>query len=174
MVQTEEVVQRDRFSKNVVFESISRTLALVGGVTSSVILWRAIRFGFWSIDEYAVVRVLSNANAILLPLVLLGINGAIVRVIPEYITDRLKIGRTIGFSVLVSTVTSLAVILLSTLLMLDVLLLQDALEEGLTLEALRFYWVIILITILPTAYLRMARAAFSGVQRVRYAMYIDI
>ncbi|MFW9963998.1 MAG: lipopolysaccharide biosynthesis protein [Candidatus Sifarchaeia archaeon] len=174
MASTENKIDRDRYSINLVAESVSRVLSFVGGLISTVILWRSINAGFWTTDEYGIIKVLSNANAALLPLVLLGINGAIVRVSAEYSTDQKKIGRVVGLGILLITVTYLITSLTTIFFGLDQVLLVSALDVGVGIDELRYYWFLVLITMLPTAYLRISKSVFSGLQQSKRTTYIDI
>jgi O-antigen/teichoic acid export membrane protein len=174
MSSTEIKIDRDRYSINLVAESVSRILSFVGGLISTVILWRSINAGFWTTDEYGIIKVLSNANAALIPLVLLGINGAIVRVSAEYSTDQKKIGRVVGLGILLITLTYLITSLSTVFFGLDQALLVSAIDVGVGIDELRYYWFLVLITMLPTAYLRISKSVFSGLQQSKRTTYVDI
>lgn len=167
-------VERDRYTTNLVAESISRILSFFGGLISTILLWRSISWGLWTSDDYGIVKILTNANQALLPLILLGMNGALVRVAAEYTSDRERLGKAVGLSLLVTTVAYLALIFITISMGLEMILLSSALEQGQRLEDLQMYWAIVLLSLLPTAYTRITKALFSGIQRTRRNLYVDI
>jgi O-antigen/teichoic acid export membrane protein len=169
----ESPVARDRYSLNVVAESSARALSFIGGLVSTVILWRSVAAGSWTLDEYGALKVLSSANQILLPLIVLGLTGAITRVVAEYSTDRRKLGASISFSLVIVTAAYVVTALVSCWFDFGLLLLGSEMT-GTSAEDLRLFWFLVIITLLPTAYLRVAKAAFAGIQRVRKSLIIDI
>ncbi|TET06492.1 MAG: hypothetical protein E3J86_14915 [Candidatus Thorarchaeota archaeon] len=174
MATIEKKIGRDRYSINLVAEAVSRMLGFVGGLISTIILWRSINAGFWTSDDYGIIKVLSNASVALLPLVLLGINSAIVRVSAEYSTDQKKIGRVVGLGILIVTLTYIVTALTTVFFELDQTLVVSAIDKGVSIVQLRYFWFIILITMLPTAYLRISKSVFSGLQQSKRTTYIDI
>ncbi|MHA2142400.1 MAG: lipopolysaccharide biosynthesis protein [Candidatus Thorarchaeota archaeon] len=174
MTEAEKPITRDRYTLNVVAESISRILSFVGGLISTVILWRSISASLWTTDEYGIIKVLTNANQALMPFILLGINGAVVRVVAGYSSDREKLGKTVGSAISIITLAYVMTSLITVFFGLDQVLLYSAIDIGYEIESLRIYWLIVLVTLLPTAYMRITKAAFSGIQQMKRSMYIDI
>ena len=104
MESEEKPISRDRYSLNVVAESVSRALTFLSGLLSTTLLWRSVAAGSWTLDEYGAVKVLTNVNQLLLPIILLGLNGATLKVVAEYSSNRKKLGQTIGNAVLIITI----------------------------------------------------------------------
>jgi O-antigen/teichoic acid export membrane protein len=173
MNQEEDAIARDRYSLNVVAESISRALSFIGGLVSTTILWRSVAAGSWTVDDYSILKVLANVNQILLPIVLLGITGAATRVIAEYTSNRQKLGQTIGVSILIILLSYVVIAFLSVFFDLDVLLLGDQ-SQAVDVASLRLFWLTVIVTLLPTAILRIIKASFSGMQLMKRTLYIDI
>ena len=169
METQEQPIERDRYSLNLVAEAFSRSLSFGGGVLSSIILYRSIET-----SEYAALKILDNTIQILLPLILLGFTGAIVRIVAEHSGDRTKIGETVGFSVIMVTLAYFFAAFLTIFLGLDQYLLGENTSIGLEESTLRFYWLIVIITMLPSAYLRIAKSAFSGLQQMKRTLQVDI
>ena len=174
MGTNEQQLERDRYSLNFVAESVSRVLSFVGALVSTVILWRSISAGLWTSDAYGIIKVLSNANQALLPIVLLGITSAIIRTTAEYSNRREKIGNVIGLSTLIITITFIVTSLVTVLFGIDSILLESASDSGVSSTNLKIYWLIVLLTMLPTAYMRISKSVFSGLQQNKRTTYIDI
>ncbi len=173
MNQEEAAIVRDRYSLNMVAESISRALSFVGGLVSTTILWRSVAAGSWTVDDYGVLKVLSNVNQLLLPIILLGITGAATRIIAEYSTNRQKLGQTIGVSLILILISYAIIAFLSVVLDMDQLLLGDQ-TQAVDTASLRLFWLTVIVTLLPTAILRITKAAFSGMQLMKRTLYIDL
>lgn len=165
---------RDRYSTNVFAESVSRVLNFFGALVSTIILWRSIAANLWTTDDYGIIKVLSNVNQAFLPIILLGVTGAVVRVTTEYSYQKDKIGRVIGFSVLIITTTTAVLSVVTILFGLDLAILGPSLDIYMDQMSIRFYWVLVLLTMLPTAYLRIAKSIFSGLQQFKKNTYVDI
>jgi len=173
MNEKNDAIARDRYSLNMVAESISRALSFIGGLISTTILWRSVAAGSWTVNEYGVLKVLANANQILLPIVLLGITGAVTRVIAEYTSDREKLGQTIGVSMVIILLSYIVISFVSIFLEMDVLLLGDQ-SQVVDATSLRLFWLTVIVTLFPTAILRIIKAAFSGMQLTKRTLYVDI
>ncbi len=169
MPAVEEPVQRDRYSLNVVAEAFSRILSFGAGILSSVILYRSM-----PTDDYATIKVLTSTINIVLPLVLLGLSGAVVRVVAEYSHDREKLGETIGSSVVLVVIAYFIGTILILISGMDQYILGEGTTIGIEEQSLRIYWILIIVTILPTAFLRISRAAFSGFQQMKRNLVVDI
>ncbi|MFW9888302.1 MAG: lipopolysaccharide biosynthesis protein [Candidatus Thorarchaeota archaeon] len=174
MADPVQQVERDRYTLNFVAESVSRALSFVGGLISTVILWRSIAAGSWTADDYGILKILTNTNQALLPLILLGITGAIVRVAAEFSTDKEKLGQVVGVSVAFITITYLTITISAVFIGLDDVLLQSAANAGADPLSLKIYWVIVLLTLLPQAYLYITKSVFTGIQQMKRNTYIDI
>jgi O-antigen/teichoic acid export membrane protein len=173
MTASEDHIERDRYSLNVVAEYFSRALALIGGLVSTVILYRSIAAGSWTADDYGAIKVLSSIHQVLLPVILLGLSGAVVRVAAEYTSDRERLGETVTASLAVITFMYLATATISIVFDFDVFLLGS--ETGvIDLDSLRLYWFVVLLTMLPSAYLRIVKSIFSGIQQMKRTVVLDI
>jgi len=168
----DEYISRDVFSLNVVAESFSRLLSFAGGVLSSMVLYRSISWS-WSVEDYATIKVLVSAGQVLLPIALLGFSGALTRYVAAHSNDRVSLGRTIGNSILVVTIAFVGTALFSTFFGLDQVLVLYVLKYPLEVEALKLYWFFVLITLLPTAYLSLAKAAFTGIQQMKRGLVTE-
>jgi O-antigen/teichoic acid export membrane protein len=173
MEKEEQAIERDRYSLNMVAESISRALSFIGGLVSTTILWRSVAAGSWTIDDYGVLKVLANVNQLLLPIILLGITGALTRIIADYSSNRRRLGQTIGVSLVIITIAYITTAFVSIAFNLDILLLGDQ-AQAVDVTSLRLFWFTIIITLLPTAYLRIVKASFSGMQLMKRTLYVDI
>lgn len=169
----EQSIARDRYTLNVVAESFSRALSFIGGLVSTTILWRSVAGGSWTTDDYGILKILANVNQILLPLILLGFTGAVVKVVAEYSSDKRNLGRVIGFAAVMITLAYLVTAVVSVIFDLDVLILGAGIS-AVDSESLRLYWLLVIVTLLPTAYLRLAKSAFSGIQQMKRTLVVDI
>lgn len=169
----EQSIARDRYTLNVVAESFSRALSFIGGLVSTTILWRSVAGGSWTTDDYGILKILANVNQILLPLILLGFTGAVVKVVAEYSSDKRNLGRVIGFAAVMITLAYLVTAVVSVIFDLDMLILGAGIS-AVDSESLRLYWLLVIVTLLPTAYLRLAKSAFSGIQQMKRTLVVDI
>ena len=169
-------IRRDTISFNVVIESLSRMLVFVGGLVSSALLVRAISMNQWTTPDYSHLRVLMNWNQILTVVVILGLSTAIIKLVSEYSHDRDKIGTVLAISFVTMTLTFL-VVSFATLFLTEQMAQAFGFLVGETqtiTNELRALWIIVLISILPSAYLIASKSAFSGIQRMRRTLIIDI
>jgi len=159
-------IKMDRYSLNVVVESFSRFLSFAAGMLSSMMLYRSINWS-WTYEQYAAVKVFTNTANVLLPFVLMGISGAISRTVAEYSDDKDKLGETIGATILFITLSFLAVSGVSVFLGLENILNVDGSSIGLTKETTSLYWAIVMVGLLPTAYMRVMNGIFKGIQQMK-------
>lgn len=159
---------------NVVAESASRFLSFAGGLASTILLYRAIGMGSWTQVDYAATKVLTNASQALLPIILLGLAGALSRVVASYSSDRKRLGEAVGSSVLTITLAYVVIMLVIVVFSLDQVLIDPGQVAGLEAASLRLYWILVIVSILPISYLRIAKQVFSGMQQTRRILYVDI
>lgn len=169
-------IRRDSISLNVVVESLSRMFVFVGGIVSSALLVRAISANQWSTSDYSHLRVLMNWNQVLTVLVVLGLATAIVRLVAEYSHDREKIGTVLTLSFISMTLIFLVVAFATQFLTEQMAQAFGFLvgETPAITNELRALWILVLLSILPSAYLLAGKSAFSGFQRMRRTLIVDI
>ncbi|NWF96886.1 MAG: oligosaccharide flippase family protein [Candidatus Thorarchaeota archaeon] len=169
----EEYISRDKFSFNVVAESASRILSFAGGLLSSAVLYRSIGWS-WSTADYTAVKMVSSASQMLLPLVLLGFSGALTRYVAASSNDRRKVGQGLGNSLVIVTFAYIATATLSSLFGLDRALIASGLDVQLPADETRLLWFFVMLSLLPSGYLSIARAAFAGVQKMKRGLTTEI
>ncbi|RDE17838.1 MAG: hypothetical protein C4K49_00865 [Candidatus Thorarchaeota archaeon] len=174
MEEREQRFTGDRYSLNLAAESISTVLSFLGGIVSTAILWRAIAWGSWTTQDYGVVKVLTNAGLLLFPFIILGINSSVVRVVAEYACDRSKLAQAITGSLVIVLASSLTVIVCALLFRIDLFLLEQKTVGVLSPTQLFLFWVITLVTLLPSALLRLIQGAFQGLQIIKRTVIVDI
>ena len=173
-MESDEIpITRDRYNLNVVAESFSRALTFISGLLSTTLLYRSVAGGSWTLDDYGAFKVLTNVNQLLLPIILLGLNGATLKIVAEFSSDRKKLGQTIGNSILIITIAFFVVAFVSVFFDMGVFLLASK-APTLDVGALRLYWVMVILSLLPTAYLRIVKTSFSGIQRMKKTLVVDI
>ena len=164
---------KDRYSLNVVAVSISRTLSLIGGLVSSTILFRAILIS-WTYNDYATIKVLTNAASILSLILLMGLPSTLSRVVAEFSNDKEKLGQSITISIVFVTFTFIATFILVIVFGMQSLLLRDEILGSISNAELQIYWLLAVALLLPDAYLKLGKSAFKGVQQLRRSLYVDI
>ncbi|GAH13198.1 unnamed protein product, partial [marine sediment metagenome] len=170
---TEQGMAKDRYSLNVVAVSISRTLSLIGGLVSSTILFRAILIS-WTYNDYATIKVLTNAASILSLILLMGLPSTLSRVVAEFSNDKEKLGQSITISIVFVTFTFIATFILVTVFGMQSLLLRDEILGSISNAELQIYWLLAVALLMPDAYLKLGKSAFKGVQQLRRSLYVDI
>lgn len=169
-------IQRDSISLNVAIQSLSRLLVFIGGIISSTILVRAISANQWTTPDYSHLRVLMNWNQILTVFVVMGLATAIIKYVSEFSHDREKVGTVLTISFIAMTLTFL-VIAFATLFLTEQMASGFGFLVGETqaiTNELRVLWVIVLLSILPSAYLLVCKSVFSGIQRMKRTLIVDI
>ncbi len=169
--EVEQIVSQDRITINVISEAVSRGLMLVAGLVSSSLLVRAIDIS-WSLSDYAHVKVLMYWSAFLTTFVLLGLSTAVIKVVSEHAHDRKNLGSVIGVAYFIVTLTFLGVSFITLVLAEQIgFLVGDT--PAITAE-LRVLWIVVLVAILPSAYILISKSVFSGIQRMKKSLYVDI
>ncbi len=163
----------DRYSKNIVAVSISRVLSFTGALVSTTILFRSIELS-WTYDDYATIKVLTNASQVLSLIVLLGLVSAMARVVAQFTDNKKKLGETIGISLVIIILSFCIIATGVTFLGLDQIILGEETSAFISSDTLRLLWLLVVVTILPDAFSRIARSAFRGIQQLKGTMYIEI
>ncbi len=167
-------MQRERISTNVLAEGLARIITFAGSLVSSTVLYRSVQdIPAWSGTNLATVNLVTRVFALILPFVLLGISGAVFRIVAEYSNDRKKLGHTIGLSLMMVTLIFIIISVLSIVFGLDLLLLSTQ-EIDLTTNEIRLFWFTILIMLLPSAYTQIIRSSFSGMQVMTRSLILDV
>jgi len=122
--------------------------------------------------DYAHLRVLMSWHQILLVVVLVGITTSVVKNVSQSAQDRQGIGTIIAVSLTVVTVMFLMAVFV-TLGFAEPLdfLVGDTPE---IIEQLRLLWFVVLLSLLPTAYMRIIKSGFAGLQRMSRTLIVDI
>lgn len=163
-----QLAKQDRLSTNVISEGLSRTLSLVAGLASSVILVRSIdsSSSVWTEAHYNSLRYLTALGSILMPIILIGFTTAIIKVISEHSGDEERLPEIISFSFVAVTVAYVIVLIVTTVFGESIGWLSFRPD-------LKIYWVLVIVMILPSAYLRLIRSIFSGFQRMKLTLIAD-
>ena len=164
-------VSSDSFSLNVLSESLSRAILLISGIVSSALLYRAIDIS-WSISDYANLKVLTYTNQVLSIIILAGLTSAVIRSVSQNVHKKNRIGSIIIISFGVITFCFLAVAFTTTFLAEPILFLVG--ETPAETALLRSLWIIVLLSMLPSAYLQIIRCVFTGLQRIKRILLIDV
>ena len=171
--ETPTPVSADSLSLNVITESISRAILVVAGLVSSAILVRSTDISeIWTITDYAHLKVLMYWNQLISIVVLLGLTTAIVRLVSAYTHEPNKIGSVLLAAILSTTLVFSAVALITTSFA-DVVGFLAADTPAVTAE-LRAMWILVILSILPSAYLMIAKSFFSGLQRMKRSLIVDV
>lgn len=171
----EAAVLRDSVSKNVLMESLSRVMTYIGGIVSSAVLYRAISessSSLWKETDYAHLRVLMSWHQILLVVVLVGITTSVVKNVSQSAQDRQGIGTIIAVSLTVVTAMFLVAVFVTLGFAEPLGFLVGETPES--TEQLRLLWFVVLLSLLPTAYMRIIKSGFAGLQRMSRTLIVDI
>ncbi len=171
--EMESTIAADSMSLNLITESASRVLLLVAGLVSGAILVRAVDITeYWTLSDYAHLKVLMYWNQLISVVIIFGLTTAVVRSVSSHSHEPKNIGRALAISLLTVTSVYLVFTLLTTLLAEQVgFLIADSPE---TTTELRTLWVLVLLSMLPNAYIIIAKSFFSGIQRMKRNLIVDV
>ncbi|TXT55799.1 MAG: membrane protein of unknown function [Candidatus Thorarchaeota archaeon] len=171
--QHEELIRRDTVSRNFLFESISRMLVYIGGIVSSALLTRSLDITTaWTIVDYANLKVLMNWSNVVAVFITLGISTSIIKSVSENARNRENVGRIITISLITVTFTFVLVSFITVFFAEPLNFLVESTPEA--TNEMRFLWILVLLSFLPTAYTRIIYSVFSGVQRRIRILTVDI
>jgi O-antigen/teichoic acid export membrane protein len=168
-----DFITKDTVSQNFIFESISRILVYVGGLVSSALLARSLDItSLWTTSDFAHLKVLMNLNQVVMVFVILGLSTAVIMKVSENVGNRDNIGKIVSLALAVVTV-GFILMTIATVSLLDTL---DFLfeENPIAITQLKILWFLVLIGLLPSAYLNIAKSVFSGLQRRLQIMIVDV
>ncbi len=166
------LVVADSVSLNLITESISRALLVVAGLVSGAILVRTADITeLWTLSDYAHLKVLMYWNNLISVAIIFGLTTAIVRTISSYTTEPKKMGVTLFLSILTVTIIFSIFAVITTVLAEQVGFLSTDVPE--TTSELRTMWILVLISLLPSAYITVAKSFFTGIQRMKRSLVVD-
>jgi O-antigen/teichoic acid export membrane protein len=171
--ETSTSVAADSVSLNLITESVSRFTLIVAGLVSGALLVRTVNLtSYWNLSDYAHLQVLMYWNQMISLVVVFGLSTAIIRSVSSFTDQPKKIGSILVLSLVTVTIIFLIFAIFTTGFAEQVGFLKgDSLEVT---NELRTMWILVLISILPSAYTTIARSFFSGIQRMKRSLVVDI
>ncbi len=161
----------DKVSVNVLSEAIAKGVVALSGIVTSSLVYRSTDIS-WTLADFANYKTLMYWYSLLIPLVIFGLGTAIVKSMAEKSHSREEIGPAMTTALLFVTIT-FSIVAIVTVFFGDALGFLSSANTAETMQ-LRALWIILLISILPSAYLYLFRAFFTGIQRNKNGLYADI
>ncbi len=156
-------------SLNVIAESLSRVTVLLSGLITSALLFQATEQS-WSLADYGYLKTLMYWDSILNVFIMVGLGTAVVKSVSDSIQRPQSVGAAITMSLVAVTATTLAVSLLTVpLAELTGFLSLPSQPPEITAQ-LRALWILVVISILPGAYMTIAMSTFTGLQRTKRSL----
>jgi O-antigen/teichoic acid export membrane protein len=170
--ENETAIAADSLGVNILSESVGRALEVIAGIVSGAILVRATDIAaIWTLADYAHLKVLMYWNQLFSIVILLGLTTAIVRTVSSYSHEPQKTGTVLTASLIVTTIAFTLIAIVTTLFVDQIgFLTADTLEIT---NELRAMWVLVLLSLLPSAYIMIGKSFFSGLQRMKRGLLID-
>ncbi len=169
--ETRRDVAADSLSLNIVSESMSRALLIVAGITSSALLVRATDVS-WSISDYAHLKVLMYWSNVVILFILMGLTTAVVKSVSENAHRKAEVGTVIG-TALISVTLSYLIMAFATVVLANQIGFLVGESPTVTAE-LRLLWILVVLSMLPSAYLQITKSVISGFQRMKRTVGVDI
>lgn len=167
-------MQRDSISLNLLTESAARFTVYVSGIVSSSILYRAINGSYgslWTEADYAYVRIMTSWHAIFLAVVLFGLSTAVIKTVSQYSHNRDAVGSIILATLPIITLM-FGLVAVVTVVFPGSWFLVDS-DPAAQLE-MRLLWPILLVSLAPSVLMRLMSSAFSGLQRMKRNLAVEI